>query len=196
MNIKNNQRARLTQSQIRNAYLELMKNTAPSHITVKELCGKAGINRSTFYQHYSQPNDVLIELEDDVIGRLLENMKILGAMPAADSSAMDFVCGFLQYVHSERELFELLLLKNSDPHFRRKLVSCSDDILRNFFNLDLPEGSSDFLYTYIIQGSISVIEDWMKTGYASDEKELSRVLFSLCEGSIWGLMKSERSLVS
>ena len=41
------------------ALLLLLENKDYEYITVKEICSKAGVNRSTFYLHYETIDDLL-----------------------------------------------------------------------------------------------------------------------------------------
>ena len=43
------------------ALLQLLQKKDFEYITIKELCKKAGVNRSTFYLHYENMNDLLKE---------------------------------------------------------------------------------------------------------------------------------------
>ena len=64
--MKNNtydQRVRLTKSLIKDAFLELLSRKNVRHITVRELCEKAQINRKTFYLHYPSLDHLLTELQ-------------------------------------------------------------------------------------------------------------------------------------
>ena len=46
-------RIRKTRAVLKSSLLSLMKEKSVKHITVKELCDKADINRGTFYLHYT-----------------------------------------------------------------------------------------------------------------------------------------------
>ena len=50
---KNDQRIRLTKMLIRRAFLDLLRTKPMQGISIKELCTAAGINRGTFYSHYT-----------------------------------------------------------------------------------------------------------------------------------------------
>ena len=50
---------RKTRAVLKNALLSLMKEKSVKHITVKELCDRADINRGTFYLHYADVFDML-----------------------------------------------------------------------------------------------------------------------------------------
>ena len=43
------------------ALLLLLENKEFEYITIKEICQKAGVNRSTFYLHYQNTNELLAE---------------------------------------------------------------------------------------------------------------------------------------
>lgn len=43
------------------ALLVLLEKKDFAFITIKEICAKAGVNRSTFYLHYENTNDLLAE---------------------------------------------------------------------------------------------------------------------------------------
>ena len=56
---------------IKNAFSELLQKKDVDTITVTEIVTLAGINRGTFYAHYSNTVDVLEEIEKDVSEQIL-----------------------------------------------------------------------------------------------------------------------------
>lgn len=50
-----------TAARMDQAFLELLDRKDMEYITVKEICEKAGVNRSTFYLHYENIGDLLSE---------------------------------------------------------------------------------------------------------------------------------------
>lgn len=64
---KQDARVRYTKMMIRNSLLELLSTKPIAKITVTEICERAGINRATFYAHYSDPSDLLHGLESEII---------------------------------------------------------------------------------------------------------------------------------
>ena len=63
MNIKNNQRYKLSSEKIETAFLTLILNHKYEDITTSQICKQAGVNRSTFYCHYDDINDLIIKIE-------------------------------------------------------------------------------------------------------------------------------------
>ncbi len=52
-------RVRVTKMLIRKAFMNLLREKPIQSISITELCSAAGINRGTFYSHYSNINDLL-----------------------------------------------------------------------------------------------------------------------------------------
>ena len=63
MNIKNNQRYKMSSEKIETAFLALILKHRYEDITVSQICEKANINRSTFYCHYDDINDLIVKIE-------------------------------------------------------------------------------------------------------------------------------------
>ena len=63
MNIKNNSRYKMSSEKIETAFLTLILNNKYEDISISQVCQQAGINRSTFYCHYDDINDLVIKIE-------------------------------------------------------------------------------------------------------------------------------------
>lgn len=48
-------------------------------ISVRELCERADLNRSTFYAHYSEPKELLEEVENELLDATQDHLKKIGA---------------------------------------------------------------------------------------------------------------------
>lgn len=63
MNIKNNLRYKVNSEKIESAFLFLLEKHKYDDITISQICKQANINRSTFYCHYTDINDLIIKVE-------------------------------------------------------------------------------------------------------------------------------------
>ena len=61
MTEKVNQRVAITKRLLKESMIQILQKKNIRQVTVSELCSRAGINRSTFYAHYSIPSDVLMD---------------------------------------------------------------------------------------------------------------------------------------
>ena len=57
------------------ALIELLNKKEYEFITIKEICVKAGVNRSTFYLHYETKEDLLEECLKNTINHFLTYFK-------------------------------------------------------------------------------------------------------------------------
>lgn len=64
MNIKNNLRYKISSEKIETAFLTLILHHKYEDITISQVCQEAGVNRSTFYCHYDDINDLIIKIEN------------------------------------------------------------------------------------------------------------------------------------
>lgn len=110
-NLKSDLRVVKTRRVIREALLELMSERELSRISVSELCARAQINRKTFYRHYRVVGDVILELENDMLGEFAEVFK------SHNSSILDLgavIRDISAVVDSNRGYYLRLLKHNPD----------------------------------------------------------------------------------
>lgn len=184
MNTKDNQRSRLTRMLLKNSYMRLMSERPTGKITVKDICEGAEVNRSTFYLYYSEPNDILMELEDETISLVEQSMHSIGATDETSPDTQAYLLSFLREIRRNGELLRSLLVENSDPHFRRKLQTFALSLAEMAFDVTLDEKDKHVTYLFIVSGSIELLTDWMKNDYAVSEQTMCSLLFKLCEGSL------------
>ncbi|MCD8326303.1 MAG: TetR/AcrR family transcriptional regulator [Lachnospiraceae bacterium] len=96
-------RIRKTKESITNAFLELRSSRPLEKITVKELCERAMINKSTFYSHYTDVYDLSEQLENEVVETVLSNLII-----PADFKISEFVSDLFHALHSCDRLIGIL----------------------------------------------------------------------------------------
>ena len=67
-----------TASYMDEALLDLLEKKDYDFITVKEVCQKAGVNRSTFYLHYEKMDDLLEETVSYVNNKFMDKLSLIG----------------------------------------------------------------------------------------------------------------------
>ena len=66
MNTPNNARSAQSKNKIKRAFTVLLEAHNVSDITVGDICKEAGVNRTTFYSHYSCIADLYKAIEEDM----------------------------------------------------------------------------------------------------------------------------------
>ena len=80
-----NQRTRLTKRLLREGLLELLRDKPVEHITVKELCELAELNRSTFYAYYNDVPALYQEMGGELANALLEHIHAINQGSGVDT---------------------------------------------------------------------------------------------------------------
>ncbi|UFP96204.1 TetR/AcrR family transcriptional regulator [Gloeobacter morelensis] len=69
------ERGRETQRELRNITIQLILEKGYENVTVKDITERAGIDRSTFYLHYKDKQDLLEQNQKQVIDELFERCR-------------------------------------------------------------------------------------------------------------------------
>ena len=178
MNVKDNQRTRLSKRMFRNAVLELLEEKGGiEKISVRELCEKAELNRSTFYAHYAEPREVLAEAEEDILNETAAHIKKIGEQKKGGGK--EYVSSFLRYIRENDQVFRVLLVTAADPAFKSRFVQLSLLNLFEHMQLTMDNEKQQYVYSYLLNGSFGIITQWIRSDYAAAVPELVDLLFTL-----------------
>lgn len=180
---REDRRTKYTKMVLRESLIELMKEQHISKVTVKELCEKADINRSTFYAHYRDQYDLLHQLEQGVLADLKDYLR--DQNPAgADEDFRDTLVGICTYAKENVDLFEVLLSENSDLSFQNHVIEIS-----RIMNLDYSIGYDPRLFSYLetmcAEGAISAVKKWLRDGTPETSEYMADLILRfLFEGAL------------
>ena len=96
-------RTRVTRMLIRRAFAELMRRKPIQDITIKELCGQAGINRGTFYAHYKDIYDLREQMEAEFLVDFQAALRPLLEQEAGDPTPLNITNGIFQCLRDNAE---------------------------------------------------------------------------------------------
>ncbi|MGN6712377.1 TetR/AcrR family transcriptional regulator [Anaerocolumna jejuensis] len=175
--IKQNRKTQYTQMVLRNALMELMEQKTISQITVKELCIKADINRTTFYAHYTDTNDLLHKIEADV---LLSVSKAVSSLhgPIGKNNIIQIIQELLQYIADNNKHIQILLSERGDVNFPKELFMM---IYGKCELMALAPHSStkEFYFIFVLNGSIGLIQHWLKSGLTKSANEMAEIIVNM-----------------
>ena len=176
---KENRRRQMTKRLLRTALLELMQEKPVSGITIRELCARADLNRTTFYLHYTDQMDLLRDIEQDMLEKTKEAMRDIHTEPHTTL----LVQAFLNYVRENDLAFRTLFARDDSEHFRRAFVA----EMRTVLGPNLPDydhvGVPEYVLSFLMYGTLYVVIEWMENGYRESTEEISKLIYQLC-GSI------------
>lgn len=174
MNIKNNKRFRNTEIRMESVMLSLMKNTKFEKITVKKICEKANVNRSTFYAHFIDIYDMLDKMEKELSKQLLE--KYVEKDERAVFSEKSFIV-FLEHI-KKHKYFYRINLKNRREFPIKLGFEGLWNIIEKCCNKAGVFDKEEIMYYFIgFQSSFTMIlKHWVDTDCKLSEKELANLI--------------------
>lgn len=161
------------------AFLEILDRKEFSYITVKEICEKAGVNRSTFYLRYETIEDLLCEsveyLNEQFSSFMNQDAENFSKCMESNSAAElflitpEYLIPYLEYIKAHSRLF-LTAVKNTKT---LRLDNIYDKMFRLVFVpvLDIynvPVGQRRYIMSFYIQGIIAIISEWLKDDCRED----------------------------
>lgn len=157
------------------ALLHYLEKKDYEFITVKEICQKAGVNRSTFYLHYENMDDLLSETVEMVEKRFLE--KFSGIENKSDTvtavlTSEKYLHPYLSFIKENKKLYRLMHDKPHLFNLRKK----SQELYENIFdkalsNFNVKENEKKYVFSFYTEGVLGIIKSWID-GDCKDDIEL------------------------
>ncbi|HWR22327.1 MAG TPA: TetR/AcrR family transcriptional regulator [Feifaniaceae bacterium] len=171
------QRVRLTRTLLKDALVQIMQTQHISKISVRALCDLAGVNRSTFYAHYSDQYDLLHQLEQEVIDNLkryLEKQDYHDNRPISTQ----VLTRILEYAQENANLFQVLLSENCDFAFQKDIMELAQ-VVSFKLNPAFDARVQGYLTVYGITGCISILQKWLQDGLLETPEKVSEVFLQV-----------------
>lgn len=168
------------------ALISLIEKKDFELITVKEICEVAGVNRSTFYLHYDNTNDLLKETIEavykDFFGRFsAEGPKEVNIADKTDDELFlitpKYLMPYLEFVEDNRKLFLIMYEKNemmgAEKTYEKWFTDIFGPILTRF---GVSEEEQPFIMIFYLNGIIGLINEWLARDCAQPKEEIISII--------------------
>ena len=179
MERKENQRIMLTRKLLRDAFLKMLQ-TQPIHaISIRELCEHAGINRTTFYHHYSSQYALFDDISEHFLSQIAERLAEVD--PENQESIQERVTLVFQYLEENPELSRLMLTSSIDPHFAEKLLALPkiSDLLNASLKNCTDPSMRQAMLSFAIHGSYHLLQTWISSSPRLPAQAQARIILEL-----------------
>lgn len=105
---------------LQKSIIELNQNYEICDISVKELCKKAHVARSTFYSYYDNIMDLQEDIENNLIYNLLKLNNDFINTPIINENDLDFFKNTLDYANENKQVFYTFMIYNPNIRFIKK----------------------------------------------------------------------------
>ncbi|MDR2448144.1 MAG: TetR/AcrR family transcriptional regulator [Treponema sp.] len=181
--VKDSRKARYTKKALRDSLIELMKSKSIVRITVKELCDRADISRSTFYAHYNNQYDLLKQIEEGTIAYFEDILKRFDKKRSA-REIIQMVEEIVRNIADNSNSIQALLSENGDISFQEKFFrrfTRKVHLVNSFIEAPLSDipGIEEYYLVYIVNGSIALVQHWLKNNMDIPIPRLANMLIQL-----------------
>ena len=168
------------------ALILLLEKKEYSYITIKEICEKAGVNRSTFYLHYETIDDLLsecIEYVGNKINKKFSN-KVINKQVIKDSGLDDlllitpeYLLPYLEFLKENKAIYKIAY---SQPNvFKEQYVvnhlhkNIFEPILNRFL---VPKNEQKYMMSFYLSGMGALMIEWIKNDCKEDIQTIINIL--------------------
>lgn len=156
------------------ALIALLEKKDLEYITVKEICEKAGVNRSTFYLHYESIADLVNEAMESVNERFLSYFTKRKKEFADQISekelnnlvliTKDYLRPYLQFVYDNKHVYRASFRNPYGMQVHTKYRYLKDHILEPILaRFEISDIFHKYYIAYYIEGIAAIIREWLHT---------------------------------
>ena len=169
-----------TRRQLKKGLAALMKEKSVNQITVKELVEEVDINRSTFYLHFKDIQDLLREIEENMeaqIKRAIEDHPIV----SGNENAFYFIEDMFRVLDEEREISKALIGPNGDMGFIHRIERIIKENSRGTLEKMFPGKKEDlkYFYAFCLSGCLGLVKVWLNEGEEKSPEEMAQMTFNM-----------------
>ncbi len=175
-------RIKVTRELLNNAFIQLLEEKPFSKITVKEICERADINRSTYYAHYDNPYNQFESLKKIFFKRVDE---YLGSQRRLGKklNQTDRIAGIVNVYYENRRLF-LVIVNSSTFNELVELVSGytkTDTFEQWEYEYNTSDIKKEYAFDFVCAGSLKIIYNWLNNEKDIKSKdEIVPLVVELC----------------
>ena len=166
-----NRKIQLSKKLLKESFIELLEEIPLNKISVKLLCEKANLNRSTFYSHYEDINYLIDDIENDVI-------KQMPYMSYNTNNSEEQILELSKVIEKNYKAI-VLLTKNGKliDHFVEQSV-------KRYIEIEGEKSEEEievftFMSYYCIGGLFHAQAYWVNSNGKLSIKQTSQILYSL-----------------
>ena len=155
-----------------NALIALLEVKDLEYITVKEICEKAGVNRSTFYLHYETITDLVNEAMESVDAHFLsyfaqDTKNIWDKLNGNELNELilitqDYLRPYLRFISDNRKVYRAAFRNPNNMQANIRYGNLKKYILEPILKkFGVPDKIQQYYIVYYIEGIAAIIKEWL-----------------------------------
>lgn len=187
MKTKEDLRIIKTKTNLYNTLISLMKNKTFEEIKVADICSKALVNRSTFYAHYNDKYDLLVDLINDIKSKLLEALDKNEHIVNTKEYYIKMIELILDHIENEKITFYSILKSNQNSVIVDILIDVAvKDINKRIEIGNINKGNipTDIFVSFYLGAVSGVVIEWLKTNNKYTKERIIKYLDELIPNNV------------
>ena len=172
------------------ALLALLEEKDLDYITVKEICRRADVNRSTFYLHYETIADLVDEALEMINQRFRsyfpqQEEEILGNMGNRERENLvlvtrEYLLPYLRFIRDNKKVYRAAFRNPSSMQAHTRYGELKQQILGPILErFEIPAAQRPYYMAYYVEGIIASVKEWLRQDCA-DEVEMIADIIESC----------------
>ena len=175
------------------ALIQLINEKDYDYITIKEICKRAGVNRSTFYLHYETIDDLLDEATNHFFDNFYEQMHNAGktkknvkdSIVNNDKDSLmllndDYLRPYLTFIKENQKIYQASYKSPMISSSKRQYEIIYNEYFKPIMDIfKIPLLRQKFIFNYHFQGLHAIIKCWVDDGCKESIDEICEII-TLC----------------
>ena len=159
------------------AFFLLLKEKELEKVTVSDVIKKAGIVRSTFYNHYENIPALVSAAEDKTIGDIFKLMESFHPKNDKDM-CRSYYLAICNYTKKNPFVANLLKSPRGDAFFEKAITMFHEYVTEVSHNAGVRQTDADFSYYLAgaIGCTIGILHKWIAEDFASPAEKIAEIL--------------------
>ena len=182
MEIKKDLRIIKTEKALYEALIKLMQNKSFEEIKVADICNVALINRSTFYAHYNDKYELLVDFINDLKENLLVTIEQNNYDVNSKAYYLEMIRLVLDYLDSRKDMYHSILVNNKSSIIMDILTEVAvKDINKRIEIGNINKGNvpTDIFVKFYLGAVFSVGIEWLSSKDKYTKEEILKYLDEL-----------------
>ena len=169
------------------ALMRLLEVKDFEYITVKEICAKAGVNRSTFYLHYETIDDLLKETTEYYNEQFLKQFSFVPDqfVPSIHSAPLnelvlinsEYLRPYLSFIKEHKSVYQAAFKNSVCMQAERQFEDISEYVLKPIMKrFQIPEEEQPYWINFYIHGCKAIVQEWIKRNCEDPIESIERIM--------------------
>ena len=175
-----------TKKVIYEALIDLMKEKTFEEIKVSDICNKALINRSTFYAHYEDKYELLVEFINDLKSNFTNELDKRKHITDTRDYYMELIKLFIDHVEEYRDIYSSIMTNNRNSIMMDILLSVINEDISKKIKNDKRNSSIPkvIIAKFYLGGLLSLGIEWLENTNKYTKEEIYNFLNKLIPENI------------